>query len=57
MARYIQSTKREKSSTRIIYLSRLSFKIEGERNNLLDEQILKEYNTTKPILREILEDL
>ena len=57
MARYIQSTKREKSSTRIIYLSRLSFKIEGEIKNFSDEQILKEYKTTKPILREILEDL
>ena len=38
---------------RIVYLARLSFRIEGEIKSLQDRQELKEYVTTKPALQEI----
>ena len=38
---------------RILYPARLSFTIEGERKNFQDRQELKEYVTTKPLLKEI----
>ena len=39
---------------RIIYPSRLSFRIEGEIKSFQDRQKLKEYVTTKAALQEIL---
>ena len=39
---------------RIMYLARLSFRIEGEIKSFQDRQKLKEYVTTKPALVEIL---
>ena len=39
---------------RIMYLARLSFRIEGEIKSFQDTQKLKEYVTTKPALVEIL---
>ena len=39
---------------RIMYLARLSFRIEGEIKSFQDRQKLKEYVTTKPVLQEIL---
>ena len=39
---------------RILYPTRLSFKIEGEMKSFLDKQKLKEFVTTKPALQEIL---
>ena len=39
---------------RILYPSRLSFRIEGEIKSYQDRQELKEYVTSKPALREIL---
>ena len=38
---------------RILYPARLSFTIKGERKNFQDRQELKEYVTTKPVLKEI----
>ena len=42
---------------RIVYPTRLSFRIGGEIRNFSDKQKLKEYNNTKTILKEILKDL
>ena len=39
---------------RILYLARLSFRIEEEIKNFPDRWKLKEYVTTKPALQEIL---
>ena len=39
---------------RILYLARLSFKMEGEIKSFQDRQELKEYVTSKPTLQEIL---
>ena len=39
---------------RILYPTRLSFKIEGEIKSFPDKQKLKEFATTKPALQEIL---
>ena len=38
---------------RIRHPARISFKIEGEKKNFSNEQKLKEYSNTKPILKEI----
>ena len=40
--------------TRILYPTRLSFRIEREIKNFQDRQKLKEYVATKPALQEIL---
>ena len=37
----------------ILYPARLSFRIEGEIKSFQDRQKLKEYVTTKPVLKEI----
>ena len=42
---------------RILYPARISFKIEGKTKNFSNKQKLKEYNNTKPILKEILKGL
>lgn len=39
---------------RILYLARLSFRIEGEIKSFQDRKKLKEYVTTTPDLQEIL---
>ena len=39
---------------RILYLARLSFRIEGEIKSFQERQKLKEYVTTKSVLQEIL---
>ena len=39
---------------RILYLARLSFRIEGEIKSFQGRQKLKEYVTTKPPLQQIL---
>ena len=41
----------------IHYLERLSFIIEGEKNNFSDKQKLKEYKNINPMLKEILKGL
>ena len=38
---------------RILYLARLSFRIDGEIKTFQDQKILKEFVTTKPALQEI----
>ena len=42
---------------RTAYPERLSFRFEGERNNFIDKQKLKQFSTTKLTLQEILKGL
>jgi hypothetical protein len=42
---------------RILYPAKLSFKIDGAIKEFLDEQKLKQYVTTKPPLRKILQKI
>ena len=42
---------------RILYLARLSFRIEGKIKSFPDNQKLKEFNITKSALQEMLKDL
>ena len=49
--------KGKKLQPRILYPTRISFKIEGEIKNYSSKQKLKEYSNTKPILKEILNGL
>ena len=42
---------------RIVYLTKLSFKIGEEIKNFSDKQKLKKYSNTKPSLKEILKGL
>ena len=39
---------------RILYPARFSLRIEGERKEFSDKQILEEYRNTEPILKETL---
>ena len=39
---------------RLLYLVRLSFRIDGEIKNLSDKQKLRQFSTTKPALQQIL---
>ena len=42
---------------RLLYLARISFKLDGEIKIFLDKQNLREFNTTKPALQEMLKEL
>ena len=42
---------------RILYPARIPFEMEGEIKNFSNQQKLKEYSNTKPILKEILKEL
>ena len=42
---------------RIRYPARLSFRFDGEIKSFPDKQKLKEFNTTKPALQQILKEL
>ena len=41
---------------RLLYPVRISFKYEGEIKSFTDKQKLREFNTTKPALQEILRE-
>ena len=57
MAGYIYSTKRENLQPRLLYLARISFKIDGEIKNFSDKQKLREFSTIKLALQQILKGL
>ena len=57
MAGYISSTKRKNLQPRLLYLARISFKIDGEIKISSDKQKLREFSTTKPALQQILKGL
>ena len=42
---------------RLLYPARISFKIDGEIKSFPDKQKLREFNTTKPALQQMLKDL
>ena len=42
---------------RLLYLARISFKIDGEIKSITDKQKLREFNTTKPALQQMLNRL
>ena len=42
---------------RSLYPARISFKYEGEIKSFTDKQKLREFNTTKPALQQMLKDL
>ena len=42
---------------RLLYLTRISFKIDGEIKSFLDQQKLREFSTTKPALQQMLKGL
>ena len=41
---------------RLLYPARISFKYEGENKSFTDKQKLREFNTTKPALQQMLKD-
>jgi len=43
--------------SRLLYLARISFKIDGEIKNFSDKQKLREFSTTKPALKQMLNGL
>ena len=42
---------------RLLYLTRISFKIDGEIKSFSDKQKLREFSTTKPALQQMLKGL
>ena len=42
---------------RLLYLARISFKIDGEIKSFSDKQKLTEFNTTKPALQQMLKGI
>ena len=42
---------------RLLYLARISFKIDGEIKSFSDKQKLREFSTTKPALQQMLKGL
>ena len=49
--------KRKDIQLRLLYQTRLAFKIEREVKNFPDKKKLKEFVTTKPVLQEMLKGL
>ena len=42
---------------RLLYPARISFRYEGELKSFTDKKKLREFNTTKPALQQMLKDL
>ena len=49
--------KEENLQPRLLYPARISFKYEGEIKSFTDKQKLREFNTTKPALPQMLKDI
>ena len=49
--------KEENLQPRLLYPARISFKYEGEIKSFTDKQKLREFNTTKPALQQMLKDI
>ena len=49
--------KGENLQPRLLYLARISFKIDGEIKSLSDKKKLREFSTTKPALQQMLKEL
>ena len=57
MAGYILSTKGKNLQPRLLYLARISFKIDGEIKSFTDKQKLREFSTPKPAFQQMLKGL
>ena len=53
----IKLKKKKKIQPRLLYPARISFKYEGEIKSFTDKQKLREFNTTKPALQQMLKDI
>ena len=49
--------KRKSLQPRLLYLARISFKIDGEIKSFSDKQKLREFSTTNPALQQMLKGL
>ena len=49
--------KAKKLQPRLLYLTRISFKIDGEIKSFSDKQKLREFSNTKPALQQMLNGL
>ena len=49
--------KRKKLQPRLLYLGRISFKVDGEIKSFSDKQKLREFSTIKPALQQMLKGL
>jgi len=49
--------KGENQQPRVLYLARISFKVDGEIKSFQDKQKLREFSTTKPALQQMLRGL
>ena len=56
MSRY-KVLKAKNLQPRLLQLERISFKIDGEIKSFSDKQKLREFNTTKPALQQVLNRL
>ena len=52
-----KAMKGENLQPRLLYPARISFKIDGEIKSFSDKQKLREFNTTKPVLQQMLNGL
>ena len=57
MAKNIPSNENQRPATKILYLARLSIKIEGQIRSFPEKRSTKEYTSTKPALKEMLKGL
>jgi len=48
---------KKKLQPKLLYLARISFKIDGEIKSFTDKQKLTEFSTTKPALKQMLKEL
>ena len=53
----IKVMKERNLQPRLLYPARISFKYEGEIKSFTDKQKLREFNTIKPALQQILKDI
>ena len=49
--------KRKNLQPRVLYMGRISFKIDGEIESFSDKQKLREFSTAKPALQQMLKGL
>ena len=54
---YFKVLKGKSLQPRLLYLARISFKIDGEIKSFSDKQKLREFSTTKPALQQMLKGL
>ena len=52
-----KALKEKNLQPRLLYLARISIKIDGEIKSFLDKQKLREFSTTKPALQQMLKGL